>query len=106
MLALTVTNKLETQQVTHRGGALEIGRGPGRDGVPRVVVRDAFVSRDHARLEPAPGGKLRIFNLSTKAPVTIDNHSILGPGTDAEFLLPVCLGLGETVVDVTETDAE
>ncbi len=106
MLALTVTNKLETQQVTHKGGALEIGRGTGRDGLPRVVVRDAFVSRDHVRLEPAPGGKLRILNLSTKAPVTIDNHSILGPGTDAEFLLPVRLGLGETVVDVTETDDE
>jgi len=106
MLAVTVTNKLETQQVTHKDGPLEVGRGPGRDGVPRVVVRDAFVSRDHVRLEGLPGRKVRILNLSTKAPVTVDNHSILGPGTDAEFLLPIRLGVGETVLDVDESDAE
>src|SRR5262249_5602382 len=61
---------------------------------------------DHVRLEPVSDGKLRVFNLSTKAPVTIDGHSILGPGTDAEFLLPIRLGIGETVVDLAETDAE
>ncbi len=106
MLAVTVTNKLETQQVTHKSGPLEIGRGPGRDGAARVVVRDAFVSRDHVRLEALPGGKVRVTNLSSKAPLTIDNHSILGPGTDAEFILPVRLGMGETVMDVSESDSE
>ena len=69
MLTLTVTNKLETQQLTHTGGPLELGRGPARDGTARVVVRDAFVSRDHVRLEELPGGKVRVVNLSTKAPV-------------------------------------
>ena len=82
MLAVTVTNKLETQQLTHKAGPLEVGRGPLRDGVARVTVRDAFVSRDHVRLEELPGRKVRVANLSTKAPLTIDNHSVLNPGTD------------------------
>ena len=36
MLALTVTNKLETQQLSHKSGPLEVGRGPAREGVPRT----------------------------------------------------------------------
>ncbi len=106
MLAVTVTNKLETQQVTHKAGPLEVGRGPNREGVPRVVVRDAFVSRDHVRLEELPGRKVLLRNLSTKAPLTIDNHSVLNPGTECEFLLPVRVGVGETTVDVDSGDAD
>jgi hypothetical protein len=56
MFSVTVSNKLETQQVTHNRGPLELGRGPARDATARVVVRDAFVSRDHIRLEEVPGG--------------------------------------------------
>ena len=106
MLALTVTNKLETQQITHKTGPLEIGRGPARDGLARVVVRDAFVSRDHVRLEETTGRKVRVTNLSTKAPITVDNHSILNPGIDCDFILPVRLGVGETVIDIDSGDAE
>src|SRR5579872_5844527 len=100
MLAVTATNKLETQQLTHKTGALEIGRGPARDAIARIVVRDGFVSRDHLRLEEVPGRKVRVTNLSTKAPVTVENHSVLNPGTDCEFILPVRLGVGETLVDI------
>jgi len=106
MLAVTVTNKLETQQLSHNAGPLEIGRGPGRDGIARVIVRDAFVSRDHIRVEEVVGRKVRVLNLSNKAPLTIDNRSILSPGTDCEFLLPVRLGVGETFIDVDNGDAE
>jgi signal transduction histidine kinase len=72
----------------------------------RVVVRDAFVSRDHLRLEGMPGRKVRVINLSTKAPVTVDNHSVLNPGTDCEFILPVRLGVGETILDIDSSEAE
>ena len=57
MLSLTVTNRVETQHLAHPTGPLEVGRGPSRDGVPRVIIRDAFVSRDHVRLEEADGGR-------------------------------------------------
>jgi signal transduction histidine kinase len=106
MFSVTVTNKLETQQLTHNRGPLEFGRGPSRDGTLRVVVRDAFVSRDHLRLEPVPGGKVRIVNLSTKAPVMIDNHSLLNPGADCTYPLPVRLGVGETVIDLDPDEPE
>jgi signal transduction histidine kinase len=106
MLAVTVTNKLETQQLTHKSGPLEVGRGPARDGIARVVVRDAFVSRDHLRLEGLTNRKVRVLNLSTKAPVTVDNHSLLNPGTECEFILPVRLGVGETVVDIDSGEAQ
>ena len=106
MLTLTIANKLQTQQLTHASGPLELGRGPARPGSARVVVRDAFVSRDHIRIEEAPGRKVKVLNLSTKAPITVDNHAVLNPGVDCDYLLPVRLAVGETVIDVDSGDAE
>ena len=90
MLTLTIANKLQTQQLTHASGPLELGRGPARPGSARVVVRDAFVSRDHIRIEEAPGRKVKVLN----------------PGVDCDYLLPVRLAVGETVIDVDSGDAE
>lgn len=106
MLTLTIANKLETQQLAHKGGPLEIGRGPARTGTARVVVKDAFVSRDHLRLEERPGRKVKVYNLSAKAAVTVDGHAVLSPGADSDYLLPVRLAVGETVVDVDSGEAE
>jgi signal transduction histidine kinase len=106
MLTLTIANKLETQQLTHTSGPLELGRGPARTGSARVVVKDAFVSRDHIRIEEAPARKVRVVNLSTKAPITVDGHAVLNPGADCEYLLPVRLAVGETVIDVDSGEAE
>jgi signal transduction histidine kinase len=106
MLSVTVTNKLETQQLNHKSGPLEIGRGAQRESIARMTVRDAFVSRDHLRIEEVTGRKVRVLNLSTKAPITVDNHAVLNPGTDCEFILPVRLGLGETIVDIDAAEME
>jgi len=106
MLTLTITNKLETQQLTHKSGPLELGRGPARTGTARVVVKDAFVSRDHLRIEERPGRKVKVVNLSTKAPITVDGHAILNPGADCDYVLPVRLAVGETVIDVDSGDTD
>jgi len=106
MLTLTVVNKLETQQLSHHTGPLEFGRGPARSGTARVMVKDAFVSRDHVRLEEIPGRKVKVTNLSARAPVTVDGHAVLNPGADCDYLLPVRLALGETVVDLDAGEAE
>ena len=106
MLTLTVANKLETQQLTHTAGPLEFGRGPARPGTARVVVKDAFVSRDHIRVEEVPGRKLKVTNLSTKASLTVDGHAVLNPGADSDYVLPVRLAVGETVIDVDAAEAE
>jgi signal transduction histidine kinase len=106
MITLTITNKLETQQITHKTGPLEIGRGPARTGTVRAVVKDAFISRDHLRIEERPGRKVKVANLSTKAPVTVDGHAVLHPGTDCDYLLPVRLAVGESIVDIDSGDPE
>ena len=77
-----------------------------RDGVKRIVIRDSYVSRDHLRLEERPQGKVRIVNLSNKAPISIDGHSLLNPGADNEYSLPVRLGVGETTVDLSAPEPE
>lgn len=100
MLALTITNKLENQQLVHSSGPLEVGRGPKRNSLTRVVVQDGFVSRDHLMLEELPNSHIRVVNVSQRAPVAIDNHSLLTPGASCDCLLPIRLGLGETVIDV------
>ena len=106
MLALTINDKVEVQQLTIADGAVEVGRGPSRDGTRRVSVRDGFVSRDHLRLEERPGGRVRVVNLSSKAPLTIDAGPGLAPGADGEYLLPVRIGIGGTTVDVDAPEPE
>ncbi len=61
--------------------------GPSRHRCA-LSVKDAFVSRDHLRVEERPGRKVKVANLSTKAPVTVDGHAVLNPGTDADYVLP------------------
>ena len=100
MITLIAVNRLETQQLNHRVGPLEVGRGPARGGVPRLIVPDGFVSRDHLRIEELPGKQVRLGNLSAKSAVAVDNHSLLTPGTAAEYRLPVRVGVGETVIDL------
>ncbi len=69
-------------------------------------MRDAFVSRDHIRIDELPGRKVKVTNLSTKAPVTVDNHAVLAPGADCDYLLPVRLAVGETVIDVDAGESD
>ena len=100
MISLTVANRLENQQLTHPAGPLEIGRGPRRGAVARVMVQDGFVSRDHLKLEELPNATVRVENLSARTPVAVDNQSLLTPGQSCDCPLPVRLGVGETVIDV------
>jgi len=105
MLILTVANKQETQTVSHPSGPVELGRGPARTGAARVVVRDAFVSRDQLRLEELPNRKVRVENLSAKSPMAIDGHSMLSPGAATEILLPVRVRIGESTIDIEAGDS-
>lgn len=100
MISLTLTNRLENQQLTHPVGPLEVGRGPKRGSTARVMVQDGFVSRDHLKIEELPGGVARVENLSARTPVAVDGASLLTPGQSCDCPLPVRLGVGETVIDV------
>jgi len=106
MITVIVSNRLETQQLTHENGPIELGRGPKREKTPRLVIQDAFVSRDHLRITELPTRYIKIENLSNKAPVAIDNHSLLAPSATAEYPLPVRIGIGETVIDLEYASPE
>ncbi len=100
MLRLTVSNAQGRQQVQHDEGPIELGRSPQSGGVPRCVVQDPYVSKDHARLQELPGGGVRVENLSTKLPITLDTGETVPPGGACDARLPVNLLIGESTVEV------
>jgi signal transduction histidine kinase len=106
LLLLIITNKVETQQLTHTTGPIVFGRSVSRDCAAKVVVRDSFVSREHLLIEETTDQKVVIENLSQRSRVAVDNHSLLEPGQKTEQYLPVRVGIGETVIDVSSVEVD
>jgi signal transduction histidine kinase len=103
MLRFHIHNARERQQLEHTTGPIEFGRGPRRNNVPRCTIQDAYVSKDHVRLEELPNGEIRVENLSTKQPVVLA-EGVIAPGGWAVLMPPVRLGVGDSFIDV-ETSA-
>ena len=102
MLRFHIVNERERKQLDHASGPIEIGRGPERPGMPRIVIRDLYVSKDQARLEKLPSGLVRIHNLSTKQPITFANSSPIAPSEQRDNTLPLQFNVGETTVDIED----
>ncbi len=102
MLRLHVANERESKQFDHAAGPLEIGRGPERNGVPRVMVRDVYVSKDQARLESLPNGLVRVENLSNKQPLAFASSAPVGPGERRDCTLPLRFVVGDSTIDVED----
>lgn len=71
----------------------------------RLVVasrEEHSVSRDHAFLEPVPGGKARLENVSGKAPIRLQDGRDLLPSESVVLDLPTVLTLGGKVVRILE----
>ena len=66
MLRFRVWNKLERQEIEHLSGPIEFGRGGARHNVPRCVIQDLYVSKDHIRVLELEDGRVRIENLSQR----------------------------------------
>jgi signal transduction histidine kinase len=99
MLRFVVSNARERQQLEHGSGPIEFGRGPRRNNVPRCTIQDAYVSKDHVRIEEVPSGELRLENLSAKQPIVLASGAI-APGNWAMVRPPVRLGVGDSFIDV------
>ncbi len=99
MLRFHVHNARERQHLEHAAGPIEFGRVPSTTGVPRCIIQDAYVSRDHVRIEELPSGQLRIENLSTKQDIVLADRTI-PPGGSALVHAPLRLGVGDTFIDV------
>ncbi len=67
MLWILLSSRTERDRFVHRGGPLELGRGPTRD-VPRRVLQDPTVSTNQLYLEPQAEDKVLLRNLSAKSP--------------------------------------
>jgi signal transduction histidine kinase len=99
MLRFHVHNARERQQLEHAAGPIEFGRGPRRGPVPRCTIQDAYVSKDHVRVEEEGNGEVRVDNLSAKQPVVLAN-TVIAPGAWARLIPPVRLGIGDSFIDV------
>jgi signal transduction histidine kinase len=104
MPRVRISNAREDREIDHPDGPIEFGRGPGRAGVPRVVIQDQTVSRDHFRLTPLGPDRVRIENLSQKYPFGLNTGEVVAPGGTIEASLPVSLIAGETLVRIEPAD--
>jgi len=59
MLRFRVLNKLERHEIEHLSGPFEFDRGPTRDDVPRCVLQDLYISKDHLRVLELEDGRVR-----------------------------------------------
>jgi adenylate cyclase len=103
MLHIIVRSEGQEQTLDHAAGPLEFGRGPARDA-RRCLLTDPFASRDHARLELGPDGRLRIENLSSTSSIRLDGGVEIAVGQRCEAALPVRLHIGQTEIDVSSID--
>ena len=99
MLCFSIKNDRQNKQFDHPAGPIEFGRGPQGE-LPRFVLDDGFVSRDHLRVEEISGGRARVRNLSTKHPIELSDGAQIPASDSLELILPIQLTLGETVVGI------
>jgi signal transduction histidine kinase len=100
MLRCHVSNERDRQQLEHDRGPLEFGRGPKRNDIARCVIHDPYVSKDHVRVWELPDGRLRVENLSQKAPIWLSANSSILPGGSFDLELPARLNVGDSIIDI------
>jgi adenylate cyclase len=109
MLRFTISNKREQQLFDHAEGPIEFGRGAQRNNVPRCIVQDLYVSKDHVRVDELENGRVRIENLSQRNSIRLSDNSVIPTGQARELDTPTRLIVGETAIDidfVADTTAE
>ncbi|MBY0525737.1 MAG: adenylate/guanylate cyclase domain-containing protein [Gemmataceae bacterium] len=95
MLQFRVSNDKQHVQFDHSDGPIEFGRRRG-GSLPRFVLEDKYVSRNHLRIEELPRGRVRIDNLSTRTPVKLTPSHSVAPGGSLETELPLSLTIATT----------
>jgi hypothetical protein len=107
MLSILVSTGQRNLHVEHAAGPIQFGRRPQRKesktGQPirRVPLEDLYASRDHLRVEEQPGWRVRLENLSTRWPVSLNNAGQVPAGGSWESPLPVKATVGQTVITLT-----
>ena len=73
-------------------------RGTGAIRLPIAAVGQTSVSRRQARIEPLPGGRVRISNLSGTIAMRCTGPGPIAPGAAVELALPQSLRVGAVTV--------
>jgi adenylate cyclase len=81
-------------------GPIEFGRVHRRGTVPRFVIEDSFVSRDHLWVEELPDRRVQLVNLSSRNPVRVSEEVVIPVQSSEQLDLPVRLTVGETVIEI------
>lgn len=100
MLRFVVSNKRERQQFEHHNGPIEFGRGPERQDVPRCVIQDLYVSKDHVQIEETDEGAIHVRNLSARNSIRLSDNSIISTGETRVIAPPLRMMVGETIIDM------
>ena len=105
MLHVVVRSEGQERAFEHTAGPLEFGRGPARDA-RRCFLTDPFVSRDHARIQEDPPGRLAVENLSGSSNVRLGDGREIPPGQSLLVDLPAVLSIGHSELHVSLAAAE
>ena len=105
MFFISVHNAKQHQDLDHPAGPIEFGRGRHR-ALPRCVIEDPAVSRDHLLVEEVPAGRARLRNLSTTSPATFSDGMSIPPQGEREIDLPVQVRIGGTTIKIALTRGE
>src|SRR5262249_26236153 len=99
MLSIAVSNKLQNAQFRHPAGPLELGRSP-QGSLPRLLIQDGVVSRNHLGVEELPGDRIRVTSLSRRSPASLPDGTTIPPSGVQDRSLPLRVMVGETTVEL------
>jgi adenylate cyclase len=100
MLRFRVHNKQEHREIDHPSGPIEFGRGGQRNNIPRCVIQDLYVSKDHIHIVELEDGRVRVENLSQRNSIRLADNSVIATGASREVQPPIHLTVGETVLEI------
>jgi adenylate cyclase len=100
MLRFRLSNRRERQEFEHPHGPIEFGRGGQRHNIPRCVIQDLYVSKDHLHVLERDDGRVYVENLSQRNSIRLDDNSVIATGASRDLDPPVHLTVGETRLDI------
>lgn len=106
MLRIQIDYRGENAVVEHADGPFEFGRGPQRNGIPRHIVSDSYVSANHVRLDPNGETSAIITNLSTRNNIRLSENDGIAVGASRELRYPIAFMVGETLIKVDQIGEE
>ena len=98
MLRFWIQQEGQFRSFVH-SGPLEFGRAGARNGVPREVLEDPWVSRHQLCVINLPDGQVELTNLSPRNPIRLAG-GVLAGGETRRLDVPLRLEIGRTLLEI------